>query len=251
MMIYRSDGGYNVTLANAVSNATEIENHDGEKVNVTLADRTLTKDGNWNTLCLPFNVTIAESPLAGDDVVAKVFDNTSSLSSTGELTLKFSDAPATITAGTPFIIKWDNTGMNLVNPVFSGVTISNNAAAEVANTNGDVKFVGQYSPFAIDDSNINSILYVASGNQIGYSSKARTLKCFRAHFWVKPNDNGGAGARSFVLDFGENAVTSIHNSQFIIHNEADAWYTLDGRKLDKQPTQKGVYIHNGRKTVIK
>jgi surface protein len=29
------------------------------------------------------------------------------------------------------------------------------------------------------------------------------------------------------------------------------WFTLDGRKLDKQPTQKGVYIHNGAKVVIK
>ena len=30
-----------------------------------------------------------------------------------------------------------------------------------------------------------------------------------------------------------------------------AWYTLDGRKLDGKPTQKGLYINNGRKTVIK
>lgn len=35
---------------------------------ITLAERTLTKDGYWNTLCLPFDVTIANSPLAGDGV---------------------------------------------------------------------------------------------------------------------------------------------------------------------------------------
>ena len=29
------------------------------------------------------------------------------------------------------------------------------------------------------------------------------------------------------------------------------WYTLDGRKLSGKPTQKGVYVHNGFKTVIK
>ena len=29
------------------------------------------------------------------------------------------------------------------------------------------------------------------------------------------------------------------------------WYTLDGRKLDKQPTTKGLYIYNGKKHVIK
>ena len=32
---------------------------------------------------------------------------------------------------------------------------------------------------------------------------------------------------------------------------AEAWYTVDGRKLYGEPTQKGVYIVNGRKVVIK
>lgn len=31
----------------------------------------------------------------------------------------------------------------------------------------------------------------------------------------------------------------------------DAWYTLDGVKLDKRPTKKGLYIKNGKKIVIK
>ena len=34
-------------------------------------------------------------------------------------------------------------------------------------------------------------------------------------------------------------------------NSSGAWYTLDGVKLDKMPTHKGVYIRNGRKVVIK
>ena len=31
----------------------------------------------------------------------------------------------------------------------------------------------------------------------------------------------------------------------------DAWYTLDGRKLQAKPIQKGVYIQNGRKVVVR
>ena len=34
-------------------------------------------------------------------------------------------------------------------------------------------------------------------------------------------------------------------------DHADAWYSLDGRKLDGQPTKKGVYVNNGRKVVMK
>ena len=31
----------------------------------------------------------------------------------------------------------------------------------------------------------------------------------------------------------------------------DSWYSLDGRKLNAAPTQKGVYINGGRKVVVK
>ena len=41
------------------------------------------------------------------------------------------------------------------------------------------------------------------------------------------------------------------SSLFTLHSSLSGWYTLDGRKLDKQPTKKGLYIHNGRKVVIK
>jgi arabinogalactan endo-1,4-beta-galactosidase len=30
-----------------------------------------------------------------------------------------------------------------------------------------------------------------------------------------------------------------------------AWYTLDGRRLTGQPTAKGIYIHNGKKLLVK
>jgi len=42
-------------------------------------------------------------------------------------------------------------------------------------------------------------------------------------------------------------IVSMNNEQCTINNE---WYTLDGRKLDKQPTKKGLYIRNGRKVKL-
>jgi hypothetical protein len=32
---------------------------------------------------------------------------------------------------------------------------------------------------------------------------------------------------------------------------SQGWYTLDGRKLNGKPTQKGIYVNGGRKVVIK
>ena len=36
-----------------------------------------------------------------------------------------------------------------------------------------------------------------------------------------------------------------------ITEKPDAWYTLDGRKLDSKPAQRGIYINNGRMVLIK
>ena len=33
--------------------------------------------------------------------------------------------------------------------------------------------------------------------------------------------------------------------------QSNAWYTIDGRKLNGVPTKKGIYIHNGNKQIIK
>ncbi len=34
-------------------------------------------------------------------------------------------------------------------------------------------------------------------------------------------------------------------------NEADAWYSIDGRKLEGKPQQRGLYINNGKKIMVK
>ena len=61
-------------------------------------------------------------------------------------------------------------------------------------------------------------------------------------------------ARVFVEDF-ENGVTSIKSlsSDEIngVNVKAEGWYTIDGMKLNAAPTQKGVYINNGKKIVVK
>ena len=44
---------------------------------------------------------------------------------------------------------------------------------------------------------------------------------------------------------------SIENETLIIDDTTNEWYTLDGRRLNGKPTQKGIYIVNGRKIVVK
>lgn len=55
------------------------------------------------------------------------------------------------------------------------------------------------------------------------------------------------------IDLGDGEMTVIDEHELRNSNglSRDGWYTVDGRKLDKQPTAKGLYIRNGRKVVIK
>ena len=54
---------------------------------------------------------------------------------------------------------------------------------------------------------------------------------------------------SVVLVEADGSTTTVGT----IHMErnAEGWYSLDGMQLDSKPTQKGLYIHNGRKEVVK
>ena len=181
----------------------------------------------------------------------KVLDTSNTKLNNNVLTLRFTDAPSTISAGTPFIIK-SNTNDNIQIPT-SPIPISiNGSDAAKANmtlesSDGNVKFVGRWSSFTIDSSDLDNILFLGTNNTIGFSKSARTLQCFRAHFWA----NNGSSVRTINLDYGDGETTSIA----LVANDASTvergCYTLDGRKLNAEPTQSGLYIFNGRKVIIK
>jgi hypothetical protein len=46
-------------------------------------------------------------------------------------------------------------------------------------------------------------------------------------------------------------IQSVAEGQRAIGNDSGAWYAIDGRKLSGKPILPGVYIHQGRKVVVK
>ena len=249
-----------VTLADNADNNTVLSGFAGQVANVTLQDRTLTKNGDWNTLCLPFAMDatqIAASSLAGA-TIKELNTETSNLNpADGMLTLNFTtaydptDAPSgSIVAGKPYIVKWATTGDNISNPVFPGVTISSTepTAVEFAidGSTDKCQFVGQYSPFTIGDTStgtfdgdLNEIIMLGSNSTLGYSQNARTLKCFRAHFLVPADPaTGQRQARRFVMDFGEGSSQTGILTVTADTPSAAGIFTLDGRRLQAEPTEK-------------
>ena len=216
---------------------------------VSLAERTLWKDGAWNTLCLPFEVSTTDSPLAGDGVEAMMLNTTESKLEGGTLTLNF-DAATVIPAGTPFIIRWNNTGATIENPVFEGVTVNATASTPVTSNDNKVSFVGSYSPVALTPNDMSN-LFLGEANTLYYPNDANNadgkyyVNACRAYFHIDPT----ATVKEFKLNFGEegNEVDGVNEVNASLEVNDDSWYSLDGRKLGGKPTQKGIYIVNGKK----
>jgi len=112
--------------------------------------RTLRKAGCFNTLTLPFNVpNIATSPLAGAEVYefvgATVVDNALQL----DITLL---AGSSLTAGTPYLIQWNNTGEVITRMDFTDIDgWDGDNTAETTNGAGQVTYHGFYGRTHIDD----------------------------------------------------------------------------------------------------
>ena len=245
---------------NASDNAAHIASLTGNtKRDVALAGRTLYKDGSWNTLCLPFSLTaeqLADSPLKGATI--KAFSSASF--SKGTLTLNFSADRQAITAGVPYIVKWA-AGDHIVNPLFRQVSLTSATASAVtsefatATSPASITFQGIYDSYAIGGED-KSILYLgvsAQGqSELYYPDSEMAIHALRAFFRLNGLEAGGLpepSVRGFVLNFDdEEDPTSV---SLPMAKEADgAWYDLSGRKVNS-PLSRGIYIHNGRKVVVK
>ena len=261
----------NITLQDNADNTETLSSNYNHPVNATLTDRTLYKDGSWNTLCLPFDLALEGSPLAGATV--KTFESSSYDILTGELTLNFTTSSlTTLSAGTPYLVKWDkpepykayngnnaSTCSDIVAPTFSGVTISAIKGGSAGSMYVD--FCGFFSPVSLT-ANDKTVLFLGAGNTLYWPSETMTVNACRAVFRLHNGLTVGSTAsgvrvRAFSLNIeGEEKPLSIspvgeRTEAFPREGLDGVWYTLDGRKLSGKPTQKGVYVHNGFKTVIK
>ena len=50
---------------------------------------------------------------------------------------------------------------------------------------------------------------------------------------------------------GISEASPLNDKGEMINDKAGGWYSLDGRQLDRKPTQKGIYLFKGKKVVVK
>ena len=259
-----------ISLADNADNSTVISTNDGYVADVTLTGRTLYKDGAWNTICLPFDVDDFTSTIFADAEVKTLGNsdacNTGFDGTTGTLHLEFLQTDE-IEAGQPYIVRWtkpegydenpDN--FDIVNPTFSAVTVRDEDPTDHAliSRDGYVQFIGTFSPTGIYTA-AKTNLYLSAANKLHYpEAEGFTVNAHRAYFQLLNGltaGNPNAGVKAFLLDFGDEnseATGIITTNSTNLTNSDGAWYTLDGRRLSGKPAQKGIYLHNSNKIVIK
>lgn len=212
-------------------NSTLLSAAQGKTTNTVRVLRSLT-GGMFNTLCLPFNASLTEEPLAG----AKAYTfSSSSETEGGDILLHFSEA-ATIVAGVPYLIEPQ---ADIQGPIdFTNVTI----AASVGGSAGSgITFNGILSPKELKEGD-KSILFLVSDNKLAWANTDADMYGMRAYFSL-PNGVYDQLRTSARIVTSEAGTTDIHqtttqaNTQKIMQNgrlyirKDGQIYTILGRKV--------------------
>ena len=131
---------------------------------------------------------------------------------------------------------------------FAGVNLT--AASATPTATDDVNFVPTLGKTEVTGS-ADEILFLGPNNTLfNPSAESSYMKGFRAYFQL--NSASEAAPRAFVLDLGDDQATGIISLTLDPSPKGKGGiYTLDGRRINGEPTQKGVYIKNGKKVIIK
>lgn len=210
-----------------------------ENVNVTLK-RTFYKDGEWNTLCLPF--AVADAKTAFDNAELREVDTKNS----HDNTIVFKKATA-IEAGKPYLIKWANSSSDAVNveKKFEGVTLVA-AATPVEVNNGGISFNGFYKMTEARKLGA-SVAAIGAGNKL-FKVTSGEMKGFRAAFVLNPATP--AAGINVVID---GTTTGIEDLVVDGVKANGRVYNLNGQYVGNSLNglQPGIYIQNGKKVVVK
>ena len=204
-------------------------------------NRTMNAGTTWATLCLPFEVSLADKNfrafklLSADDVTG---------------TVELEEIEGSIAAGTPVIIKMKD-GATKLNFTEANMEIAKDVqTAETAN--GNYNLQGIYTQKVFDKDADNNC-YIVKGNKLMNPAKllentnTTTVgsKPFRAYM-VGNSSAPAAGARMFSISVG-GSTTAIEQLETTADSKAE-YYDLQGRRL--QDLQKGINIvKRGGKTM--
>ena len=232
------------------------------------------KAGFWNTLVLPFDISVADLSKALGYAIVNVIDPAGrSLDSNGnpvfkfKLTMKGGNGSAEVLkANKPFVVKLADDiktvdGNN--DPYYydfgpQTIVAPQNADDLTLDAGFDCKFVGTYTTTGAgkDSEGAGKYWFLVGDYDTKwiYSSKSEwNIVPFAAYIDLSNMDPKKAREATFIMEEIDGSTTTIKSANIddVKSLGAEGWYNLNGMKMNGAPAQKGVFIQNGKKVVIK
>ena len=203
-------------------------------------NRTMNAGTTWATLCLPFEVSLANQNFRAFKLLS---------ADEGTETVELEEIEGSIAAGTPVIIKMKDGATKLDFTVANKEIANEVKTAETANGNYQLQGLYTQKMFSKDTDNN---CYIVKGDKLmnpakllGTSTEFVGSKPFRAYM-VDNSSAHATGARMFSISVG-GSTTAIEQLETTADSKAE-YYDLQGRRL--QNLQKGINIvKRGGKTM--
>ncbi len=226
-----------------------------------------------STVCLPFDYT------PKSEGTYYTFTSIDKTTSPWTVTMT-SNTAASLTANTPYMFMPAATGEVSFSGTASSFDPSNVEVNDPVVTGGKWNLIGTYESRLWNDKHnteeIGSVYGFAAQSHDGGSYTVNpgdfvkamagaSIAPFRAYLkYTAPGSSSAPrrGAAEEALpsrmtvrlvnaDGDVTAIGTIDTKTGEIRFDSEAWYTLDGRRLNGKPAQKGVYINNGKKIIVK
>ena len=191
-----------------------------------------TVKAGWNTIAVPFALT--------DDILTSIFG-------TGYSVFEFDSydnnviafKPSTnFVAGYPYLVFVETATAHADGVKLFDVNVS--TLTEESDYRNPVRFQTTYAPMAAGSMTGN--YGVTSDGEIRKAGSGASLKGFRAYFTGVP-----AGTQARIAFLGDDVPTGINSIESVMQTENV--YNLNGQKVNTP--QKGIYIVNGKKVLVK
>lgn len=218
-----------------------------------LVKRTISAN-NWNTICLPFDMSAGQIASAFGDATVQLADFTGCVATyegnnCTAIKVNFTDAN-TITANQPCLIKVSKAVSEFK---VDGVEI--NVDEDNAYVDKDENYmIGTYTPETKIGSPRKYQLFL-SNNKFYYSTGTAKMKAFRAYFDfydVLTDKSAGVSNAKISMFFDTTGISDIKSKTKV---DSDAVYNINGqyvgKNIDMNRLPKGVYIINGKKKIVK
>lgn len=253
-----------ITFNSVDADYTTIQNQAGETQDVSLIidNRTRTIPAStthtwaaekWNTMVLPFEVTVAElSAQLGYCIVNRVDKD-----ATTEGNVQFKLEMQKIPANEPFCVKTSDVIADGTTLNFDDKLIVDGGENPSVDAGMGYKFVGAYKNKTIDKNNPTYNFLRGDNDKWAHigSTSGNSWKVVPFDAYVELTEAAAARGVTFTFEEIDGTATVIkavdaEEAESAQGTAAEGWYTINGIKLNAKPTQKGIYIFNGKKVAI-